>query len=271
MPIILKPTSTKMIKAAQYLLTSVAFLACATGVYTLQSQHYQQQVANPEKIDYAQQERNLEAMVKLQQQMPSFGFDNLMANWTFLQYVQYFGDTEARDATSYRLIPKYFQAIVEKDPRFIQAYLSLSTTNSLYAGYPDKTVQYLNTVINSLDPQMSGYPFQVWTYKGVDEILFLGNLEAAENSYRMAAEWASQLDDETAQNMVPRYQKTADFLASNPENTQAHIAAWGMILNNARDDRTRQHAIKQLEALGAQVVITAQGELKITMPDDAET
>ena len=35
--------------------------------------------------------------------LPSFGFDNLIADWTFLKFLQYFGDDEARDVTGYDL------------------------------------------------------------------------------------------------------------------------------------------------------------------------
>jgi hypothetical protein len=52
----------------------------------------------------AQQEAQQEALrLKMLKTIPSFGFDNLIADWTFLKFLQYFGDDEARDVTGYNL------------------------------------------------------------------------------------------------------------------------------------------------------------------------
>jgi hypothetical protein len=73
--------------------------------------------------------------------MPSFGYNNIIANWVYLNFVQYFGDDEVRAKTGYSLSPEYFEVILGRDPRFIPAYLSLSTSTSMYAGMPERSIK----------------------------------------------------------------------------------------------------------------------------------
>src|SRR5690349_1754508 len=66
-----------------------------------------------------QQKVNLEKIrLNLLQQAPTFGFDNVLADWVFLNFLQYFGDDPARLQTGYALSPEYFKVIIARDPRF---------------------------------------------------------------------------------------------------------------------------------------------------------
>jgi hypothetical protein len=76
-------------------------------------------------------------------------------------------------------------------------------------------------------------------------------------------------NDDLGKEMSNRYLATAKFLASNPNSTDAQIGAWANILSQAQDLKTQQHAIKQLEELGAEVSVTEAGEIKITRPEKA--
>ena len=62
--------------------------------------------------------------------LPSLGFNNLVADWTFLNFLQYFGDDSARNKTGYSLSPEYFEVILDRDPYFVNAYLFLSASNN---------------------------------------------------------------------------------------------------------------------------------------------
>ena len=183
-----------------------------------------------------------------------------------MQFIQYFGDGEARDITGYSLIPEYFSAMVEQDPYFVKAYLSISAANSIYAAHPQKTVEFLNQVLTNIDPNRSSYASYLWTYKAVDELLFLGDTKAAESSYRMAADWASKRGDEEGKLIARRNLETADFLATNPDSKAVRIGAWSLILNNAHDDKTKRYILEQLKALGAEIVVNSQGRLEIRAP-----
>lgn len=127
---------------------------------------------NQVNIDSVQEEQSTKIWLVTQKNIPSFGFDNLIADWNFLNYIQYFGDEPAREKTGYSLVTDFFEEIVNRDPRFIQAYLQLSTANSIYAGRPDKTVTFLNQILQFISPETSSLASFIWIYKGIDEILF---------------------------------------------------------------------------------------------------
>ncbi|BAU67280.1 hypothetical protein STA3757_46910 [Stanieria sp. NIES-3757] len=241
-------------------------LVCFAGIIFFQKQYFFQKIISQKNIDYFQQEQSLKTDLNLQKKLPNFGLKNLIADWNLLQYIQYFGDDKAREATGYSLVTDYFEIIVEKDPRFIQALLSLSTANSIFVGRPDQTIALMNQALNSLTPEKFPMGYYVWTYKGVDEILFLGDLKAAENSYQKAAEWADLQTEPTWKDMAIQANNTAQFLATNPDSTKVQVYAWLNILSTARDEKTKQHALQQVKALGADIIVTETGELQVKLP-----
>ncbi len=220
-----------------------------------------------DNFNVIKEEKKLAATVKLQNKIPDFGFSNLTSNWNYLQFIQYFGDAEAREITGYSLIPEYFSAMVKQDPYFVRAYLSLSAANSIYAAQPQKTVEFLDQVLTYIEPEKFPYASYLWTYKAVDELLFLGDTKAAEHSYRMAADWARKRGDKEGKLIAERNLETAEFLATNPDSKLVRISGWSFILNNAHDDKTRRYVLEQLKALGAEIVVNPQGQLEIRLPE----
>lgn len=204
--------------------------------------------------------------LRLLKNMPSFGYKNLIANWVYLDFLQYFGDDEIREKTGYSLSPEYFEVILGNDPRFLTAYIGLSTSTSMYAAMPKRSVALMNKSLKSLSPWVPEKSYYVWRYKAIDELLFLGNSSAARQSFETAANWANNYSDEESKQVVNISQKTADFLSSNPDSKQAQIASWAMVLNNHVDEKTRKIAIGQIEALGGNVISTPQGN-KIKFPN----
>lgn len=221
---------------------------------------------NLEKADYVEQEKYLKAKVKLQQNIPTFGFNNLFANWNYLQFIQYVGDNEARDITGYSIITDYFKTGVKQDPNFVQSHLTMSSANSLFAAEPEKTIEFLTEVSKKVNPEAVYYSFFLWTYKATDEILFLGDLEAAKNSYLMAAKWASLRQDELGEKLSKRYKTTANFLETNPDPSQAQFGAWMNILSVNKDEKTQDYVLNKLEELGAEINTSPDGKLEIKPP-----
>ncbi len=247
-----------------WLFTSLCILASI--ILGLQKKQVEK-LAKEDNFDVIQQEKKIAATVKLQNKIPDFGFSNLTSNWNYLQFIQYFGDGEAREITGYSLIPEYFAAMVKQDPYFVRAYLSLSAANSIYAAQPKKTVEFLDQILTYIKPEKFPYASYLWTYKAVDELLFLGDTKAAEHSYRMAADWAMKRGDAEGESIAQRNLATAEFLATNPDSKLVRIAGWSFILNNAHDDKTRRYVLEQLKALGAEIVINPQGQLEIRLPE----
>jgi hypothetical protein len=225
---------------------SAVALLCMLGINSLQIPRLNQLInkGEPTSVESLKLEEESERLrLNLIQKLPALGFDNLMANWVYLGFLQYFGDEVARSQTGYELSPNYFEIIVNRDPRFLGSYISLTSSISLYAGKPEQSVALMT--------------------KG---------LQTAQQSFEMAAQWASVYSDPDSQNVAAISSKTAQFLASNPDKRRIRIAqegAWSLILVtaiNANDDRTRQVVSRQIEARGGKVMITPQGGVIVQLP-----
>ncbi|PSO71434.1 MAG: hypothetical protein BRC40_11625, partial [Cyanobacteria bacterium QH_8_48_120] len=179
---------------ANFTINSVVAILCIAGIGALQFPRLEMQEIQPGKNEYLRQEENQATNLNSLKTLPSFGFDNLFADWLYLNFIQYFGNGEARSETGYSLSPEYFEAVVNHDPRFVQAYLALSPATTLYAGQPQKTVALIEEGLQSISPEISRKSPYLWMYKGSDEMLFLGDTEAAQHSYEMAAKWAETYD-----------------------------------------------------------------------------
>ncbi|MGI8500442.1 MAG: hypothetical protein ACR2LR_04800 [Hassallia sp.] len=243
---------------------------CILGVGLIQFTRLQKQNSSNKLTSLKiEREFNSENMrLRFLKKMPSFGYKNLIADWIYLDFLQYFGDDEIREKTGYSLSPEYFEVILGNDPRFLTAYISLSTSTSMYAAMPKRSVALMDKSLKSLSPWVPERSYYVWRYKGIDELLFLGNSSSARQSFETAANWANNYSDEESKQVVSISQKTAGFLSSNPDSKQAQIAAWAMVLNNHVDEKTRKIAIGEIEALGGKVISTPQGnQIKFTPKD----
>ncbi|PSR17712.1 hypothetical protein C8255_11215 [filamentous cyanobacterium CCP3] len=217
---------------------------------------------------FVQQEQATAATLALAQEMPTFGFDNLVSGWFFLRFLQYFGDDEARTATGYSLSPDFFKIIIPNDPYYRLYYIFLSGSTSNFAAQPQESVALIDQGLESFTPAFPEDGFYIWRYRAVDELLYLGDAEAAQKSYRIAADWARQSAHPDAPYIAENSQRTADFLARNPLSKQAQVNAWASVLGNAFDDATRQRAIDRINALGGSVFISEAGEISIQFPPD---
>ena len=241
---------------------------CTINIIWLQKANLKQQELVKNDNFYLQQEKKISSTAKIQNEIPSFGFNNLLADLTFLRYLQYFGDVEAREVTGYSVVTDYFENIVNRDPNFVQSHLVMSAANSLFAAKPKITVELIDKALETVTPNTPNYPFLLWTYKATDEILFLGDLQSAEKSYEIAAKWAKTRQDELGNNMAKRYETTAAYLATNPDPTQAQIGAWMSVLSSAKDKKTIDYVVNKLEDLGVSVSMTNDGKLVVKHSKD---
>lgn len=252
----------------QLVTTALSALLCIIAIGSLQlpqlNRLTKDKTTSPEELQQAVDKEKLR--LNLLQKTPSFGFNNLVANWTFLDFLQYFGDDDARKVTGYNLSPKYFEIIINRDPRFLGAYISLSNSISMYAAMPEKSVALMAQGLKSMSPQYPPRSYFVWRYKAIDELLFLGDAQAAKQSFEKAAEWASTYSDQESRNVATISRKTAEFLARNPKSKIAQASAWMMILSNTTDPRAQKVAIRRIEALGGKVFMTPEGEVEKIQP-----
>ncbi|WP_375512791.1 hypothetical protein [uncultured Nostoc sp.] len=258
-----------MLLSRQAFATPFVICMCILGVGLIQFPQLQKlinsnQSASLETLDKEIKAENIR--LNFLKKTPTFGYNNFIADLVYLNFIQYFGDDQVRDKTGYSLSPEYFEIILERDPRFLAAYRSLSISTSLYAGMPERAIALAEKGLKSLSPSVPEKSYYVWRYKGVDELLFLGNAKAAEQSFAMAANWASKFSDPESQMIAHTSQKTAEFLSRNPNSKYAQIATWAIILNNQVDERTQKRAIREIEALGGKVLTTPEGTHKIVFP-----
>jgi hypothetical protein len=249
---------------------ALLFSGIIAGIFALQKPRLSPQDDILSLEAYQRQENQERLQVNLFQYLPSFGFGNLIADWQYLRFIQYFGDTTAREAVGYSLSPDYFQSVANRDPRFVDALLKLEAATTIFAGEPQKSIASLDYSLARIDPQQTVFsypPFYLWIYKGINELLFLGNPQAASQSYAKAIDWAKQIDPDGNQRTIQNLQGTIDFLAQNPKSKVPQIGAWSMVLSGTSDPRTQQRAIAEIQALGGIVTATEDGRLTIQVPD----
>jgi len=235
-------------------------LAALTGVIWMQ----RSQLSRPSQwVEKPQQSEKQESLrLSLMKQLPTFGFDNVIADWTFLNFLQYFGDSAARNKTGFSLSPDYFDIITRLDPRFLDAYIFLSGSVSHQLGKPDVAINLMQRGTAALSPQINPKAFQVWRFMSLDQLLLLGDIPGAIHSTKMAAKW---VEGTPFADYGPMFQQTADFLEKDPNSKPVRIASWGAIYQQAAaigDKRTQERAKQQIEALGAKVTVK-DGKLAI--------
>ena len=221
-------------------------------------------------LDIEAEEQRLEreeARLDTLKYLPAFGFDALLADWTFLNFLSYFGDEPLRLQTGFGLSPRYFEVILERSPYFWEAYFFLSASTSLFAGQPQQAVALFDRHLPELTPTVPPKAYVLWRYKATDELLFLGNSDAALESYRTAAEWAEADGSPEAVFAAQGYRESIQFLETDPDSVGAQISAWGNILGNAFDESTQRLAIEQIRALGGDVIVDEQGRVSIQSPE----
>jgi hypothetical protein len=217
--------------------------------------------ANPQ-----QAERQEAVRLDLLQKTPTFGYDNLIADWAFLNFLQYSGDEETRDQTGYSLSPKYFDLITRRDPRFVDIYLFLSGTLSYQLGKPQLSVEYTRRGTDALSPLIHPRSYTLWQYQALDQLLLLADLPGAIYSSKRAAEWAAAVPE--YQSIAPNFQRRANFLQTEPDSKVIRFQAWGTVFDQAQktgDRKTQERAKQEILALGGVERVAPDGRQYFTL------
>ncbi len=236
------------------LLTALSPFICLAGIVVLQSQEYQKSAQKVSSADYLAEEKEQSRLIDWQKRSPHFGYSNLMANWSYLNFVQYFGDQDARETIGYKLVPDYFETITRLDPRFTQAHLRLSIANSMYAGNPEKTIALMEQILDFVDPKSEAAAY-LWTSKGLDELLFMGDKEAAIKSYQMAAQWAALTQSDRSDGLTIKDLESALKSTSDVELKEAQIRAWSSVLVHIKDDHRQREIMNKIDNLKAEILV----------------
>lgn len=256
---------------------SLGVLSCVGGLLS-GIIYYQNQLLKSEDKElaikqYIQQENIDRANINALKNMPGFGFNNLIADWSWLQFLNYFGDGTVRRQIGYSLNPDFLESIVNHDPRFVRAYFLLAPATSIFAGEAERSVRAMNQGLKSITPDLSSEGFYLWVYKGVDEMMFLGDTEVARESYLTASAWAEQSNHPNAKIAVKNTKETAQSIKDRKDkkdgNLVGRIGAWTQVLNSAPDTETQDKALNKIKELGGEVIISPNGNVKIRVPENA--
>ena len=241
--------------------------AAIAGIIKLQQPQLQQlsarDVASPE--DQRQESLNLSLMNR----SPSFGLDNILADWAFLNFVQYDGDTATRKAVGYPLAPKYFEMITRLDPRFVDSYVFLSSIMSYQMGMPKEAIVLMDRGTSALTPKDHPRAFLVWRLKGLDQLLMANDLDASQFSYDQAGDWALASSDASVRAVGPIFKQTAEFIRTDPNNKTVLLWSWSAIYDQAvvtRDEVTQARAREMLLKIGAIERKDEKGSVYFSLP-----
>ena len=204
---------------------------------------------------------------KLLKASPTFGFDNLIADWVFLQFLQYFGDDVARNQTGYSLSEDYFDIITRLDPRWVDIYLFLSNSLSIYEGKPKVAVEYMTRGTNELSPEIDPKAWQVWRFKGIDQLLLVGDIPGAIRSHEMAAKWT---ENTSYQELSSLFKNTAEFLKTDPDSKLIKFNAWLWVYYQTQDSRVKERAQQEIIELGGKVEMSENGEKLFLLPESSD-
>ncbi|MBK4731911.1 hypothetical protein JJD41_18840 [Oxynema sp. CENA135] len=244
------------------LLNSAIVALALVGVVALQ----QLQLDRPPQstLTPEQQQQQWGLRLQLLERTPTLDFDNVIADWTFLNFIQYFGDDPARLQTGYDLNDDYFKLITQLDPRFVEIYLFLSSAISFYQADPELSIQLMDRGTDALSPTMHPDAFLVWRYKGLDQLLLLGDIQGSVRSHEMAARWA-QASGNTE--LAEIYRRTAEFLKTDPDSTRVRFWGWQEVYYTAIDRQRQQKAEEELLKLGAKKQVDSQGRVTFILPE----
>jgi hypothetical protein len=242
-------------KTTKILATISPFIVLA-GIVILQGQEYKRSRQKLNKADYLMQQQEQAKLVDWQKQTTHLDFDNLKADWTYLHFVQYFGDAHARETIGYQLVPEYFETITSIDPRFTTAHLNLAIANSMYAGYPEKTIALMEQVLKSVP--VSEQAALLWTSKGLDELLFMGDKKAAIESSKIAAKWQSLTNTKKTDNLTIKDLEIALKDTNEIDLKQAQIRAWSSVLVYVKEQPRQQEILAKISSLKTELSVLEQ-------------
>jgi len=241
-----------------------------SGIILLQRSTIPSKDAKLTKQEYQTQEQDENSQLNFFSRVPNLGFENVLADWLYLQFIQYFGDNDARDKVGYSLTENFFSQLIQRDPRFTDAVFKLDTATSLFAGSPQKSVELLHEALQKIPPKFTTNipPYYLWRAKGNNELLFLGDTQAAKSSYTKSIEAAKAYDDDDSKRIIEISQRSIQFLEKNPDSKLARIGAWVGVLSNRPDDKTVKRVIQEIKTLGGKVTVTPEGKVTVEVPQN---
>jgi len=195
--------------------------------------------------------------------LTSLGFDRILADFFWLSFVGYLGDSGKRRLDHFELADRYIELIVGLDPQFLDAYWFAAFTIGGELRNPKRASEILEAGIEA-NPDSWHLPF----IAGINQYLYAGNEVLAAKYYRVAAkypgapEWLlrqAQILDSDAPHLVKQADswmnicRCAQAVAVREHARKQCIWLWVQVYKNAPNDAYRNRAREVLKELGVDV------------------
>lgn len=178
----------------------------------------------------------------------TLGFRNLLADWYWLQYVQYFGDSDGRRSSGYGYAAAYLELITALNPQFLFAYTQANHAVAEAMGEPERAVRFLEAGArrNPGRPDALAMPGTWYLYRLAGSVVFRHFRD-----YRRAGELFARAASEPGAPAVMKENAAAFFAAAN--DRERAIGLWLEFLRLAPTEAMRAEARRHLGELGVDV------------------
>jgi len=195
--------------------------------------------------------------------MVTLGFDHLLADYFWLQFIAYVGDAQPRLKDRYALADRYVDLIATLDPQFVQVYWFAAFTVGGDEHQPQRAAEIIDRGIQA-NPNNWFLPY----IAGVNQYLYAGNEKSAARYYRMAARFPDapfwlESQAEVLESTAPRFFKEANSWlgiytsAREPvvkeQARHKSIYYWLSIYKSAPTEKIRVRSRQVLHELGVEV------------------
>lgn len=177
----------------------------------------------------------------------SLGFEKLLADFYWLQFIGYVGDGRSREIDKYERGAEYLQVVTGLDPHFIPAYWYAAFVVGGDADQPARAGELIERGMQSNSDSWF-LPF----IAGVNQCLFARNFGKAANYYLLAARYPGAPNWLSAQ---------AAILKTDAPRLVKEGHSWLSIYESAMDEKVKEHAREKSVAIWVRIFRTAPTEI----------
>lgn len=193
----------------------------------------------------------------------SLGNERLLADYYWLVFIQYFGDTAERKKDKYKHAYDYLDLITKLDPGFMQAYWLAAFAIGAEAKQPDEAAKIIDRGILVLKDN-----WQIYFAAGANQYLFKHDTERAAYYYGLASKlpgappWLAN-QAELMRAKIPAIIKEIRMWTNIYESGQGTVVKetaryklvylWTLVYKNSPTKEVKDLAKLHLEKLGAKL------------------
>jgi hypothetical protein len=190
----------------------------------------------------------------------SLGYNQLLADLWWLNFIQYYGDTKLRLKDKYAYAYNYLDLITQVDPKFTQPYWFAAFAVGSEQKRPDLAARLIERGVRA-NPDNWYLPF----IAGINQYLFAGNDVAAARYYRMAAKfpqapnWLGRqavILEAKVPSLIKQTNIWASIYISSPdplvkaEAKKKLVSSWVHIYRISPSEKDKERARAELRLLG---------------------